>query len=192
MYGYINQLRDVSMAKSILERNGISEEVVGLVSHLVDSIPYPERRIAMGEVTLTMLGGSHRCAESVFGWNRSSVKLGIHEFESGILCMDNVSERKRKKVEEQNPQLLVDIQRLVDPHSHADCQLRTDLAHTNITAQAVHDALVENGWAIEDLPTVRTISNVLNRLGYRVRSVAKTMVQKKRQKPMRSSKTFGG
>ena len=93
------------MAKSILERNGISEEVVGLVSHLVDSIPYPERRIAMGEVTLTILGGSHRRAESVFGWNRSSVKLGIHEFESGIRCVDNVSERKRKKVEELERQL---------------------------------------------------------------------------------------
>ena len=129
------------MTKSILERNGISEEAVGLVSRLVDSIPFPERRIAMGEVAVTILGGSHRLAESVFGWNRNSVRLGIHEFESGIRCVDNVSERRRKKVEEQNPRLLVDIQRLVDPHSHADCQLRTDLAHTNITAQAAHDGL---------------------------------------------------
>lgn len=179
------------MVKSILEQNGISEEVVGLVSRLVDAIPHPERRIAMGEATVTILGGSHRIAESVFGWNRNSVRLGIHEFKSGIRCVDNTSERKRKKVEEKNPQLLVDIQHLVDPHSHADCQLRTDLAHTNITAQAVHDSLVENGWAVEDLPTVRTISNVLNRLGYRVRSVAKTMVQKKRRKPTRSSTTYG-
>jgi hypothetical protein len=179
------------MAKSILEQNGISEEVVGLVSRLVDSIPHPGQRIAMGEVAVTMLGGSHRLAESVFGWNRNSVRLGIHEFESSIRCVDNTSERRRKKVEEQNPRLLVDIQRLVDPHSHADCQLRTDLAHTNITAKAVHESLLENGWSPEDLPTVRTISNILNRLGYRVRSVAKTKVQKKRRKPTRSSTTFG-
>jgi transposase len=180
------------MAKSILEQNGTSEEVIGLVSRLVDGTPHPEQRIAMGEVALTILGGSHRLAESIFGWNRNTVRLGIHEFKSGIRCVDNTSERRRKKVEEQNPQLLVDIQRLVDPHSHADYQLRTDLAHTNITAQAVYDSLMENGWAVEDLPTVRTISNVLNRLGYRVRSVAKTKVQKKRRKPMRSSATFGG
>ncbi len=179
------------MAKSILEQNGISEEVVGLVSRLVDAIAHPQRRIAMGEVAVTMLGGSHRLGESVFGWNRNTVNLGIREFKSSIRCVDNISERRRKKVEEQNPQLLVDIQRLVDPRSHADCQLRTDLAHTNITARAVHDSLVENGWAIEDLPTVRTISNVLNRLGYRVRSVAKTKVQKKRRKPTRSSTTYG-
>ena len=179
------------MAKSILEKNGISEEVVGLVSRLVDNIPHPEQRIAMGEVALTLLGGSHRLAESVFGWNRNTVKLGIHEFESGVRCVDNTSERKRKKVEEQNPRLLIDIQRLVDPHSHADCQLRTDLAHTNITAKAVHESLLENNWSSEELPTVRTISNILNRLGYRVRSVAKTKVQKKRRKPTRSSTTYG-
>ncbi len=180
------------MVTSVLERNGISKEMVGLVSRLTDSIPWPERRIAMGEVALTMLDGSPRLAESVFGWNRKSVETGIHEFHSGIRCEDNISERRRKKAEEKNPQLLIDIQRLVDPHSHADLQLRTDLAHTNVTAQAVHDALAANGWSPEDLPTVRTISNMLNRLGYRVRSVAKTKVQKKRRKPMRSSATSGG
>ncbi len=46
------------MAKSILEQNGISDEVVGLVSRLVDAIPHPEQRIAMGEVALTMLGAA--------------------------------------------------------------------------------------------------------------------------------------
>ncbi len=188
----LKPIGEVSRAESVLERNGISDEMVGLVSRLTESIPCPERRMAMGEVALTLLDGSPRLAESVFGWNRNTVKLGIHEFQSGIRCVDNVSERRRKKVEEKNPQLLVDIQRLVDPHSHADCQLRTDLAHTNITAQAVYDSLVENGWSREDLPTVRTISNVLNRLGYRVRSVAKTKVQKKRRKPTRSSATSGG
>jgi len=179
------------MAKSTLEKNGISEEMVGLVSRLVDRIPHPEQRVAMGEVAATMLGGSHRLAESVFGWNRNTVKLGIHESESSIRCVDNISERRRKKVEEKNPQLLIDIQHLVDPHSDADCQLRTDFAHRNITAKAVYKSLMKNGWLPEDLPTVRTISNVLNRLGYRVRSVAKTKVQKKRRKPTRSSTTYG-
>ena len=38
---------------------------------------------------------------------------------------------------------------------------------------------MEKGWTVESLPTVRTISNILNRQGYRLRTVAKTKVQKK-------------
>ncbi|MCK4563161.1 MAG: transposase [Verrucomicrobia bacterium] len=179
------------MAKSVLECNGISQEMVGLVSGLIDNVPWPDRRKAMGEVAVTMLNGSPRLAESIFGWKRTTVELGIHEFQGGFRCEDNISGRRRKKTEEKHPQLLLDIQRMVDPHSHADHQLRTDLAHRNVTAQAVRDALVEMGWKDEEVPTTRTISNLLNRHGYRVRSVAKTKVQKKRLKPMPSSSGFG-
>lgn len=179
------------MRKSILERNSLTTEIIGLIKGLVAKIPWPERRIAMGETTSILLDGSPRIAESVFGWNRNTVELGINEFISGIRCVEDISERRRKKAEEKNPQLLADIQQIVDPHSHADYQLRTNLAHTNITAQAVRDTLSENGWLEDDLPTTRTISNILNRHGYRVRSVAKAKVQKKRQKRMRSSKTSG-
>jgi hypothetical protein len=165
--------------------------MVGLVSGLIDNIPWPDRRKAMGEVAVTMLNASPRLAESIFGWRRTSVELGIHEFNSGFDCVDNISRRRRKKSEENNPQLLLDIQKLVDPHSHADHQLRTDLVHRNVTAQAVRDSLVEIGWKEEELPTTRTISNLLNRHGYRVRSVAKIKVQKKRRKPMPSSSGSG-
>lgn len=179
------------MAAIVLGRNGISEEMVGLVSGLVESIPWPGRRMAMGEATLTLLNGSPRLAEHVFGWNRKTVETGIHEFQSGLRCADNIADRRRKTTEEKQPKLLLDIQRLVDPHSHADTQLRTDLAHRNLTAQAVRDALAANGWKEEDLPTTRTISNLLNRHGYRVRSVAKAKVQKKRPKPKISSSGSG-
>ena len=179
------------MAKSVLECNGISQEMVGLVSGIIDKIPWPDRRKAMGEVAVTMLNGSPRLAESIFGWKRTTVELGIHEFQSGFDCVDNISGRRRKKSEENNPKLLFDIQRLVDPHSHADHQLRTDLAHRNVTAQSVRDSLVEIGWKDKELPTTRTISNLLNRHGYRVRSVAKVKVQKKRRKPTPSSSGSG-
>jgi hypothetical protein len=57
--------------------------------------------------------------------------------------------------------------------------LRTTLAYTHITAKAVRAALLEKGWSEEKLPKARTISNILNRLEYRLRRVAKTKVQKK-------------
>jgi len=47
-----------------------------------------------------------------------------------------------------------------------------------MTAKTVHEALVQKGWSTQSLPSVRTISNLLNRQDYRLRTVAKTKVQK--------------
>jgi hypothetical protein len=79
----------------------------------------------------------------------------------------------------------------MEPHSEAESHLRTTLLYTNMTAQAVYDALVEKGWSAESLPTVRTISNILIRHDYRLHTVAKTKVQKKQKKQTQSLKTSG-
>ena len=55
-----------------------------------------------------------------------------------------------------------------------------------MTATAVRSALLEHGWIEAALPGVRTLSNILNRLDYRLRRVEKSPVQKKRFGPMRS------
>jgi hypothetical protein len=55
------------MKTTTLARNGVSAEMVGLISRLVDLIPWPARRCAMGDVTLVLLDGKPRIAESVFG-----------------------------------------------------------------------------------------------------------------------------
>jgi hypothetical protein len=47
-----------------------------------------------------------------------------------------------------------------------------------MTAKAVYEVLVEKGWSAESLPTIRTISNILLRQYYRLRTVAKSKVQK--------------
>ena len=166
------------MKTSTLDRNGISTELVDLVSRLVDLIPWPERRRAMGDVTLVLLDGKHRVAEDVFGWGRSVVQVGINEFKTGISCMSDLSTRMKPKTEEKNPKLLVEIHNIMEPHSEADSHLRNTLLYTNMTANMVYEALVEKGWSAESLPTVRTISNILLRQNYQLRTVAKTKVQK--------------
>jgi hypothetical protein len=177
------------MKITTLARNGVSTEMVDLISRLVDLIPWPARRCAMGDVTLLLLDGKHRTAENVFGWNRSAVEVGIKEFQTGISCVNDISARLKPKTEEKNPYLLAEIHAIMEPHSESESSLRTTLLYTNMTAKAVYDALVEKGWTAESLPTVRTISNILNRLDYRLRTVAKTKVQKKPQKPTPSLKT---
>lgn len=179
------------MKTSTLVRKGISPELVGLISRLVDLIPWPVKRSAMGDVTLTLLDGKHRVAEDVFGWGRSVAEVGINEFQTGISCMNDISTRLKPKAEEKKPELLAEIRTIMEPHSESESHLRTTLLYTNMTAKSVYDALVEKGWSAESLPTVRTISNILVRQDYRLRTVAKTKVQKKQQKPTQSLKTSG-
>ena len=162
------------MKITTLERNGVSPEMVGLISRLVDMIPWPERRRAMGDVTLLLLDGKQRVAENVFGWNRSSVEVGINEFQLGISCVNDISTRLKPKSEEKIPNLLVEIHAILGPQRDAETPQQT-----NMSAKAVYEALVKKGWPAESLPTVRTISNILSRHDFRIPAAGKTKVQKK-------------
>jgi hypothetical protein len=177
------------MKISTLEKNGIGPEVMETISLLIDRIPWPSRRQAMAEVTTILLDGKPRVAEDTFGWSRFTVSLGMNELKTGIICHNDLSLRRKPKTEEKHPKLLVDIQELMAPECHADPHLRTTLAYTNKTAASVCDALVAKGWSPEIVPSVRTMSDILMRLGYRLRSVAKTKVQKKPNGPTKSLKT---
>jgi hypothetical protein len=179
------------MKTSTLDRKGVSPQMVDLIARLVDLIPWPLRRSAMGDVTLSLLEGRPRVAENVFGWNRGSVELGMHESGSGILCVNDLSGRRKPRAEEKNPRLLGDIVEIMDPQSQAEGHLRTTLLYTNLTAKVVHEALLQKGWTEEELPSRRTISNILNRHDYRLRTVAKTQVEKKRRIPTLSSRMSG-
>ncbi len=177
------------MKTSTLASNGVSTEMVDLVGRLIDLIPWPERRRAMGDVTIALLNGKQRVAENVFGWNRRTTEVGIHEYQTGITCINDISTRVKPKTEEKHPKLLADIQTIMEPHSESESSLRTTLLYTNMTAKTVHEALVQKGWSIQSLPSVRTISSLLNRQGYRLRTVAKIKVQKKPPKLTPSLKT---
>ncbi len=48
------------MKISTLTLNEVSPQMVDLISRLVDLIPWPVRRQAMGDVTLSLLDGKHR------------------------------------------------------------------------------------------------------------------------------------
>jgi hypothetical protein len=162
-----------------LKNDTIPNDTVKLICDIISKVPWPLRRLSIAEVTIKLLDGKPRLAESVFGWSRVTVMLGMNELRTGLTCYNDISNRRKLKTEEKYPKIVDDIQKLMETESHADPQLRTTLAYTNITASEVRKALIENGWAEEILPPVRTMSNILMRLGYRLRTVAKTKVQKK-------------
>ena len=177
------------MKTTTLARNGVSTEMVNLIGRLVELIPWPARRCAMGDVTVALLDGKQRVAENVFGWNRRGIEVGIREYHTGITCINDICARVKPKTEDKHPQLLAEIQTIMEPHSQSESSLRTTLLYTHMTAKTVHEALVQKGWSTQSLPSVRTISNLLNRQDYRLRTVAKTKVQKKPPRPTPSSRT---
>ena len=177
------------MKTTTLARNGVSTEMVDLIGRLVELIPWPAKRCAMGDVTVALLNGKQRVAENVFGWNRRAIEVGIHEYQTGITCINDISTRVKPKTEDKHPELLAEIQTIMEPRSESQSSLRTTLLYTNMTAKTVREALVEKGWPTQSLPSVRTISNLLNRQDYRLRTVAKAKVQKKPPRPTQSLKT---
>jgi hypothetical protein len=138
------------------------------------------RRAFQAKITNEYLGGKPSRAESVLGWGRNTVELGLKELETGYTCYVEIHKRGDKKTEEKLPDLEQDIKDIVEPHSQVDPKFKTALTYTRITAKAVRKALMDyKGYTDEQLPTNRTISNILNRLGYTLKRVLKTKPQKK-------------
>lgn len=132
-------------------------------------------------------GGQQRAARAL-GWGRMTIRKGMRELDSGIACIDAVGLRGRKRAEDHLPNLLTDIQALVDGQSQTDPHFRTNRLYTRLTAAEVRRQLIaQKGYTDAALPTAATISAKLNALGYYPQTVAKSRPQKKSQKPMLSS-----
>jgi hypothetical protein len=150
------------------------------------------RRQFQAEMAIKYCRSDPRRAERVFGWGRDAVNTGLNELRTGIRCVENYSTRGRRKSEAKSPELVQEIHALVEPKSQADPKFQTPLAYTRITAKAVHEWLVANTAGNgRHVPAERTVYDILNRLGYRLRRVQKTKPQKKSPKPTPSSTTYG-
>jgi hypothetical protein len=128
------------------------------------------KRDFMAKVTEDYFDGSARKAETVLGWNRRSVQLGLDERRTGMMCVDNYQARGRHKTEEVLSNLEADIRSLVDAQAQADPKLQSPFLYARISARAVREALVsEAGYDETELPSRQTTGEILNRLGYRLK-----------------------
>jgi len=140
----------------------------------------PERRSFEAEMTLNYCDGNPLKAEVVFGWGRHTVALGLAEKRSGIICLGSQSAFSgRKRWEEHHPQVAQSLRQLAEAHAQQDPTFRTSLTYTRLTAQSALQALSEQGYRDEELPSPSTMAEVLNRMGYRLRKVVKAKPQKK-------------
>jgi len=139
-----------------------------------------QRRLFLAEVTLEPCGGNARQAERRFGWGRETVIKGLRELEQGIRCVENFSARGRPRCEDDDPKLAADIRAIVEPHTQADPELKSERRYTNLTAKETLELLHQvKGYANDDLPGERTMRDILNRLGYRLKRIQKAKPLKK-------------
>jgi hypothetical protein len=138
------------------------------------------RRLFLAQVCLDLCDGNPRVAERRFGWGRHTVQKGLHELRSGLRCLENFQARRRHSTEERNPQLARDIRDIIEPQTYTDPELKSTRRYSNLSAAEVLEALrTTKGYPDDQLPSVRTMRDILNRLGYRLKRVQKGKPLKK-------------
>jgi Rhodopirellula transposase DDE domain len=138
------------------------------------------RRAFQAEMTLKYCHGSARLAETLLGWSRDAVEVGLAERRTGIVCVGgHAAWSGRKRWEEKYPEAAEALRVVAEAHAQQDPTFRTTLAYTRLTAKAAGEALRAQGIAESHLPSPSTMAEVLNRMGYRLRKVLKAKPQKK-------------
>ena len=140
----------------------------------------PTRRAFQAEMALKYCGGNPLRAETIFGWGRHTVEVGLAERRTGILCLRaQAAFSGRKRWEDTQPEAAATLSRLAEAHAQQDPTFRTTLAYTRLTAQAALEALRAQGYGTDQVPSPSTMAAVLNRLGFRLRKVVQAKPQKK-------------
>ncbi len=140
-----------------------------------------QRRQFLGEVCLKLCDGNTRQAEYRFGWGRDTISKGLAErkLDSDELATRKSGNAGKKRSEVQNPQLAIDIRLIVEPHTHTDPELKTERRYTNLSAAEVLKTLLDRGYSEAEVPSERTMRDILNRMNYRLKRIQKGKPLKK-------------
>ncbi len=157
----------------------LTEESKQVYIETAKALKGSERRLFIARVVKSFGAGGQRRAARELGWDRETMRKGLHELESGIVCLDGYAGRGRKRAEERLPNLLADIKDIVDGQSQTDARFESSRLYTRLSAAQVRQQLmVQKGYTAEEIPCQETIRVKLNTLGYRLRSVQKSVPQK--------------
>ena len=139
-----------------------------------------ERRAFQATMALKYCQGSARLAETVFGWGRENVAVGLAEKRTGITCVGAHSTYGGAKPwEERQPEAAAALRQLAEAYAQQDPTFTTSIGYTRLTAAEAIRQLSAQGFSQEQLPAPSTMAEILNRMGYRLRKVVKAKPQKK-------------
>ena len=69
--------------------DGIADHYDALLRSGARRLTGYERRLFPAEVATELCGGSARLTERRFGWGRQTVQKGLHEWQTGVRCLEN-------------------------------------------------------------------------------------------------------
>ena len=132
------------------------------------------RRLFMARVVKALGQGGQWYASQKFGWDRNTIRKGLRELETGLICYDNYAARGRQRAEERLPDLMADMRAIADQHSQADPKFQSTRLYLRLSAASVRQQLIEQkGYTDEELPSTEVIRQRLNELGYSLKRVKK-------------------
>ena len=104
------------------------------------------RRAFQAEMTLKYCHGSARFAETLLGWSRDAVEVGLAERRTGIICLGgHAAWSGRKRWEVKYPEAAAALRTVAEAHAQQDPTFRTTLAYTRLTAKAARAVLKDHG-----------------------------------------------
>jgi hypothetical protein len=158
----------------------LTGQVKDYIQGTADSLCGADRRLFMARTVHCLGPDGQRRAERELGWNRVTIRKGMHELTTGIRCVDAFCLRGRNRAEEHLPALLSDIKAIVDGQCQTDPSFQTQRLYTRLTAATVRAQLVlRKGYTDEQLPSTETIRCKIHDLGYRLRKVQKCKPKKR-------------
>ncbi len=153
----------------------------GVIRFSARQVTGQQRRTFLALVCKQLCDGSARKAEERFGWGREAVARGLLEQSGQSVEKLTAIRHSTLRSEVRNPQLAVDIRLIVEPHTHTDPELKTARLYSNLSAGEVRAALVEKGYSEAQLPSERTLRDILNRMNYRLKRIQKGKPLKKNE-----------
>ena len=182
-------LRNIIMANVLTDGNAeikvsiydvLSKTINSLLKSAADKLKGSLRRQFIAETVIELGAGGQSIAERELGWNRGTIRKGMHELVSGIKCVDAYNLRGRKKSEVRLKNLERDIRDIVEIKTQADATLHTTRQYVKMTVEEIRKQLIEQkNYKDEEIPKRRTINNVLKRLSLHLKKVLKNKPFKK-------------
>jgi hypothetical protein len=153
----------------------LTDQVKATILCAYNSLKSASRRVFMASVAVQLGKGGQRKAERELGWNRGTIKKGLCELRSGIVCIDGFNLRGRKPWESHVPKLEQDIRKIAEASCQTDPTFRTTKLYRRLTGKEVQRQLLEElGYSSEHVPSERTLRRKLTEMGYHPKKVAKS------------------
>ena len=156
-----------------------SDKVKRTIQNAAKALTGYKRRAFIAEISTDYFDGNARKTEREMGWGRDTIETGMGEIRTGVRCIDHYSGRGKKRTEDKLLGLEDAIQAIVEPHTQADPDFQNPYSYLKITAKSVRNELVKIGYTEEQLPSEKTIGNILNRMNYSLKRAQKKSRLKK-------------